>query len=512
MWGFFSPLLPFFAMMVFSGAVIPGTAWCLGRRRRRALRSGRAVRIGCRIRADQPPYPSEYTAGELVAALGGPVHFLPKRGAGPMLELPLGGEVQRTLYASPSRFNPEVQRAAVFYLTPSGATLLVEVITSDAANVRSVLGSVPTRTEPPRRLPPRIPGVWALCAAVALLGAVPVAGIAVFGRTVTAQVTADHDAFCRITWSDPWNGSHRTAGVDCDGEAKGDPVRVVALPRPFQGNAFDTYSLPTLGILCGALAGAAAIGIVGPHLLKRRRWRSAEAITAPGSVSFTLTKPPAEEPGSPPALTHAWLADAARAQNAQHEDPRIRTFRPDRPDIRRSPWWRVRVVREQVFYNCLSRGGVFTLAVGGATASPHGWGLVGAAIGAIGAIRIVWYAASGVRITRRLLRASRSHDEGHPMRYVRLYAPEDGEPWLILFPADAGDWARPTHSLALMPGHAQPMPPPVGTLSLHGTIEDGGVVVPWTGETVVWPASPLEVLPPGDKDAESFVLTLTGKA
>ncbi|MCW2873939.1 MAG: hypothetical protein JWL99_5259, partial [Streptomyces oryziradicis] len=37
-------------------------------------------------------------------------------------------------------------------------------------------------------------------------------------------------------------------------------------------------------------------------------------------------------------------------------------------------------------------------------------------------------------------------------------------------------------------------------------------VVPWTGETVVWPASPLEVLPPGDKDAESFVLTLTGKA
>jgi hypothetical protein len=90
--GFFGPLLPFFAMMVFSGAVIPGIAWCLGRRRRSALRSGRAVRIGCRIRADQPPYPGEYTAGEMVAALGGPVRFLPKRGAGPMLELPLGGE------------------------------------------------------------------------------------------------------------------------------------------------------------------------------------------------------------------------------------------------------------------------------------------------------------------------------------------------------------------------------------------------------------------------------------
>jgi hypothetical protein len=507
-WGFFSPLLPFFAMMVFSGAVIPGTAWCLGRRRRRALRSGRAVRIGCRIRADQPPYPGEYTAGELVAALGGPVHFLPKRGA--LLELPLGGEVQRSLYAPPSRFNKEVERSAVSYLTPAGVTLLVEVKASDADNVRSVLASVPTRTEPPRRLPLRIPGAWALCATLALLGAVPVAGIAVFGRTVTAQVTTDHDDFCRITWPDPWNGSHRTAHVDCDGEAKGDPVQVVALPRPFQGNAFDTYSLPFLGILCGSLLCASAIGTALPHLLKRRRWRSAEAITAPGSVS--LIKPPGDTAGSPPAPTYTWLADAARGQDAQHEDPRIRAFGPDRPDIRRSPWWRVRVVREQVFYNCLSRGGVFTLAVGGATASPHGWGLVGAVIGALGAIRIVWFAVSGVRITRRLLRASRSQEEGHPMRYVRLYGPEDGEPWLILFPADAGDWARPTHSLALMPGHAQPMPPPVGTLSLHGTIEDGGVVVPWTGETVLWPASPLKVLPPGDNDAESFVLTLTGNA
>lgn len=446
----FTGVLPYAAICAFLCFLVPSVPVWLGRRRARAVAAGRAIRIRGRLRADEPahgpthgpagaspyePPPGTAERGELVALPGGPLYFLTPEG--PVLELPPGGTFERTLYAragSAPGSGRRVVRTALVHRTPSGGTLRVETARGDSRALRAALEAPASAGPAPRALPARLPLWCAVLAVLALLGAVPVASIAVFGERVTAHVTSNTgDDYCGVGWTDPWDGSRRDAEVDCiradDRQyRRGDSLDVIALPRPLRGNAFDTDSLPILGALCAAGLLVSAVGCALGQLRWSRHWRPSEAVPA----AVTTPERP-EPPSGDPVLSLARPLDRLLAR---------RLHLP--PDFRDAPWWRVSVLRKLALRDGVSFGGLTLLGLalvllhdlwihdGGATA----WiGLT--ALTALGAAaRVAHRAFDATRVVRTLLRAVRSGDP-RELRYALLYVAEAADT-SCLCPDDPG--------------------------------------------------------------------------
>ncbi|MDJ0370124.1 hypothetical protein QMK19_10690 [Streptomyces sp. H10-C2] len=426
MWDGFTGVLPYAAFSAFLCFLVLSVPVWLGRGKARAIAAGRPVRIPCQLLGDEPPYAGEYERGELVVLSGGPLYFLSR--GGPVLELPPGGTFERTLYARAepgSGYGPwsgrRIVRTALVHRTPSGGSLRIETARGDSRALRAALQARPTGRPAPRRLPARLPVWCAVLGVVALLGAVPVTSIAVFGRQVAAHVTSNTgDDYCGVSWTDPWDGSRRAAEVDCirgdDGHyGRGDTLAVIALPRPLRGNAFDTDSLPILGALCGAELLVSAFGTLLPHLRWRRHWRPSEAVPAP----VAAPRPPAH-PSPDPVLSLARPLDRLLGRPLNLP-----------PDVHGSPWWRVSVLRKLVISDGVSFGGLTVLSVAavllyglwtqdsGATS----W-VVLAVVAALAALaRITYRAVDATRVVRTLLRAFRSGDV-QEIRYALLYVAE----------------------------------------------------------------------------------------
>ncbi|MCZ4103122.1 MULTISPECIES: hypothetical protein [Streptomyces] len=431
MWDGFTGVLPYVAFSAFLCFLVPSVPVWLGRRKARAIAAGRPIRIRSRLRVDEPPSASPDTGpsstserGELVALPGGPLYFLSSDGPVPVLELPPGGTFERTLYAragSAPGSGRRIVRTALVHRTPSGGSLRVETARGDSRALRAALQAPPTGRPAPRALPARLPVWCAVLAVLALLGAVPVASIAVFGKQVTAHVTSNTgDDYCGVGWADPWDGSRRDAEVDCiradDGHyRRGDTIDVIALPRPLRGNAFDTDSLPILGVLCAAELLVSALGFGLSQLRWSRHWRPSEAVPA------TVTTPEQpERPSTDPVLSLARPLDRLLAR---------RLHLP--PDFHDSPWWRVSVLRKLAVRDGVSFGGLTLLGLALVLlrdlwthdSDATVWIIV-AALTALGAAaRVVHRAVDATRVVRTLLRAVRSGDP-QEVRYALLYVAE----------------------------------------------------------------------------------------
>lgn len=456
MWDGFTGVLPYVAFSAFLCFLVPSVPMWLGRRKARAVAAGRPIRIRSRLRIDEPSHASPYEPphasphepshespygtrstserGELVVLPGGPLYFL--SGDGPVLELPPGGTFERTLYAragSAPGSGRRIVRTALVHRTPSGGSLRVETARGDSRALRAALQAPPTGRPVPRALPARLPVWCAVLAALALLGAVPVTSIAVFGRQVTAHVTANTgDDYCGVSWADPWDGSRRIAEVDCirtDDRhyRRGDTLDVIALPRPLRGNAFDTDSLPILGVLCGAELLVSALGFGLAHLRWRRHWQPSEAIPA----TVTVPEAPAR-PSADPVLSLARPLDRLLAR-------RLRLP----PDFHDSPWWRVSVLRKLAIRDGISFGGLTLLGV--ALALLHdlwahdpaatAWIALAVLTALVAAGRVAYRAVDATRVVRALLRAVRSGDP-QEIRYALLYVAEAADT-SCLCPGDA---------------------------------------------------------------------------
>ncbi|MEU3463666.1 hypothetical protein ABZ721_27425 [Streptomyces sp. NPDC006733] len=457
MWDGFTGVLPYVAISALLCFLVPAVPVLLGRRKARAVAAGRAIRIRGRLRIDEPahglPYePAHSTSvrGELVALPGGPLYFLPADPAdptdptgpagpagpadatdstdpsrSPVLELPPGGTFERTLYAragSAPGSGRRVVRTALVHRTPSGGSLRVETARGDSRALRAALEAPPGGRPAPRALPVRLPVWCAVLAALALIGAVPVVAFAVFGERVTAHVTSNTgNDYCGVGWTDPWDGSRRDAEVDCiradDRQyRRGESLDVIALPRPLRGNAFDTDSLPILGVLCASGVLVSGLGCAFGQLRWRRHWRPSEAV--PAAVTAPEHRP--EPPSGDPVLSLARPLDRLLAR---------RLHLP--PDFRDSPWWRVSVLRKLAIRDGVSFGGLtllgMTLAIlrdlwthdSGAT----GWIFL-TALAALGAAaQVVRRAAGAAGVIRGLLRAVRSGDP-QEVRRALLYIAE----------------------------------------------------------------------------------------
>ncbi|MDF9815232.1 hypothetical protein [Streptomyces sp. SPB162] len=441
MWDGFTGVLPYVAISAFLCFLVPSVPVWLGRRKARAVAAGRAIRIRGRLRVDAParrpadgspydpaeeapyePPPSTSERGELVALPGGPLYFLSSEG--PVLELPPGGTFERTLYAragSAPGSGRRIVRTALVHRTPSGGSLRVETARGDSHALRAALEAPASGGPAPRALPARLPVWCAVLAVLALLGAVPVASIAVFGERVTAHVTSNTgDDYCGVGWTDPWDGSRRDAEVDCiradDRQyRRGDSLDVIALPRPLRGNAFDTDSLPILGGLYAAGLLVSAVGFALGQLRWSRHWRPSEAVPA----AVTTPERPEPPPGDP-VLSLARPLDRLLAR---------RLHLP--PDFHDSPWWRVSVLRKLALRDGVSFGGLTLLGLalvllrdlwihdGDATVWIALMSLT--ALGA--AARVVHRAVDATRVVRTLLRAVRSGDP-QELRYALLYIAE----------------------------------------------------------------------------------------
>ncbi|MCZ4122131.1 hypothetical protein [Streptomyces sp. H39-S7] len=421
MWDGFTGVLPYVAISAFLCFLVPSVPVWLGRRKIRAVAAGRAIRIRSRLRVDEPAR-STSERGELVALPGGPLYFMPPEG--PVLELPPGGTFERTLYAragSVPGSGRRVVRTALVHRTPSGGSLRVETARGDSRALPAALQAPAGGRPAPRALPARLPVWCAVLAVLALLGAVPVASIAVFGERVTAHVTSNTgDDYCGVGWADPWDGSRRDAEVDCIRAderqyRRGDSLDVIALPRPLRGNAFDTDSLPILGALCAAGLLVSALGFALGHIRWSRHWRPSEAVPA---AATTPDRP--EQPSGDPVLSLARPLDRLLARRLHLA-----------PDFHDSPWWRVSVLRKLAIRDGVSFGGLTLLGL--ALVLLHDlwthdsdatlW-IALTALTALGAAaRVVHRAVDAARVVRTLLRAVRSGDP-QEVRHALLYVAE----------------------------------------------------------------------------------------
>lgn len=257
MWDGFTGVLPYVAFSAFLCFLVPSVPVWLGRRKIRAVAAGRPIRIRSRLRVDEPPSASPDTGpsstserGELVALPGGPLYFLSSDGPVPVLELPPGGTFERTLYAragSAPGSGRRIVRTALVHRTPSGGSLRVETARGDSRALRAALQAPPTGRPAPRALPARLPVWCAVLAVLALLGAVPVASIAVFGRQVTAHVTSNTgDDYCGVGWADPGTAPAGTPRSTASGRTTGTTgAATPSTSSPCPGRCAATPSTPT---------------------------------------------------------------------------------------------------------------------------------------------------------------------------------------------------------------------------------------------------------------------------
>ncbi len=490
-----------------------------GARRQAAVAAGRTVHIRCEL---------DDRSGHLLVDRGrGELLYLAQRG--PANTVPLDGTVTDLLRSVPRPFTFALAPVrALRYRTPDGVAREFRLLERDTETLRTLLSDPDawSATAPARRRHLNIP-VW--CAVplllTALLCAVYVQTYG-FGRETTATVTAVHrgtgadDSTCAVTW-----GGVHSASVDCSGrERTGQPLRVVARPWPFSGQAADLYDTrSSMALVGGVLAGTGILGTALPLLTYRRRNRRAGSgpwgpLPLPESSDAAAPEPDSL-PTDPAQLRYGPLAAAAHYGDAHRPG---RGVSPPRPRSRRSPrGWFLLEVLGSFAWGPLA----FTALLAGFSATPGDnplpWNLptqlVLAAVALVCVARIVQRAVATwpkARRVRRLLDGVPSR----PMRYVRLHGhinvgPEN-QPWLVLFDDgdEAGDEACPRYAqrVRALPGSVRGtlgVPAPVGVAAVSGGPEDGAVVCEIDGYRYL-PHGELREL--GTKSRRKLLLTLAG--
>lgn len=339
-------------------AVLAAVTTLRARRRRRAMSAGKAVRLGARVRGTGRRYPSRWTAGALVIE-GEHVGWSP-RGTDDVLGL--GSAGLDVLGVRPRRareWSLNENALVISARDRSGASLELAVHEVEFDNALAVLraakedpdGAVDQlQADRWARVPVAAAAVLSVAAVLtALLGYLYAAG-----RTTDATVTKYYDeGVCSITWSDPWDGRSHRAAVDCaESSQPGTAVRIVALPTPFRGEAFDLYDSHYFS--GGALAVLWLSGLGG--IAVRARSRRAD-LTGRQDLTTNASGPVVAL--TPEDVSFQAVVAAVRSRRG-----------PVSPTPRRVPavgqeesWWRIPVLRGFVTGGLLrALGGAVVLA------------------------------------------------------------------------------------------------------------------------------------------------------
>jgi hypothetical protein len=221
-----------------------------------------------------------------------------------------------------------------------------------------------------RRAAAAVPWWSAAAGALGLAGAGLLVCAYGVGETVRATVTGTGEYACRVAWADPWDGTRRTAEVDCDDEEveKGRSLAISAAAWPLRGEAFDREATPwLLGGATVVCAGLAAAGIAGRAL--SGRGLTTRVRRRPGPAPVPLEEGPRTAAGRPDdVLDYGHLAALARLLRSRLDTP-ARTA-PHEPDVRAAAWWRSPRLRGTALATGVSWTGLLLLA---ATAAFSAW-------------------------------------------------------------------------------------------------------------------------------------------
>jgi hypothetical protein len=266
-------------------------------------------------------------------------------------------------------------------LTVTGAAGLLGTVAAsagDAVRRRALLrylrdaetGRGPQSREPSvaRRAVELVPW-WAGAA-----GALGLAGVGLLlcayglGTTVRATVTGTEEYTCEVTWTDPWDGTRQSAGVDCEDQdtEAGQSVEITALPWPLRGEAFDREFTPwALGVGTAVSLTTAGAGVTVRALSHRRRDAGTGAETTALSVRLGKTSaqsPEASAPARPDdVLDRAHLTAVAELLGSRVTKPQH--CAPFEPDIRAVAWWRSPRLRHLALSSGISWGGLLALCL-----------------------------------------------------------------------------------------------------------------------------------------------------
>ena len=497
-----------------------------GARRRAAVAAGRTVYLRCEL--------DDRSGHLLVDRERGELLYLAQRG--PADTVPLDGTVTDLIRSVPRPFSFALAPVRTLrYRTREGAVREFRLMETDAETLRLLLSDPAawSATAPSRRRFLQLP-TW--CALPLLLAAVfgAVGGESyVFGHGTTATVTGVHagtgfsDSTCAVTWGAADRGGVHRAGVDCSGhEQVGQPLRVVARPWPFSGQAADLYdSRSWLTIFIGALLGVAALGTALPLLLAHRRNRRIGPgpwPPLPVPEPLDADAPEADSlPTDPSQLRYGPLAAAAHYGDAHRPGRGVSLPRPRSSRSTRG-WFLLEVLGSTAWIPL-----AFAALLAGLCVTPGEhpvpWNpltQLGLALVALACVaRIVQRSVATwpkARRVRQLMEAGPSR----PMRYVRLHGQINSgpkyQPWLVLFDADDtdgdGDEARPRYAqrVRALPGSVRGtlgVPAPVGVAQVSGGPEAGAVVCEIAGHRYL-PHGELREL--STKSRRKLLLTLAG--
>ncbi|MFI9628898.1 hypothetical protein [Streptomyces sp. NPDC052042] len=212
----------------------------------------------------------------------------------------------------------------VFAMTVMGTAGLIGIVAAsvgDARRLRRLRKLLLDGEGTPRTAPSGLVVPWWSwpAAALGLLGLGLAAFAYGFGHTVRAEVTGTAEYGCAVAWVDPWDGTRRTAEVDCEHAVRGDALTISALPWPLRGEAFDRDFTPVaLGFVTVCGIGTALLGVA---LRSRRSRHAGQLIPAPTPAGpATPASVPAGMPAESPAPASAPATDDAAAPASAIDD------------------------------------------------------------------------------------------------------------------------------------------------------------------------------------------------
>lgn len=305
-----------FVAVAVGSVVAPFVRGALAARKRRRYVAGEATRITVRARGGAP-FPRRWAWGSVDTAER-PLTFrrwVPFGRSAPLTGLTLVGR-----QVAPG---PGVEELVVFRLRPAdGGVVELGVSGSEAALFEQVLRDTNTRDDvasagPPRRRMPR----WRLVAAalgLAWLGAW--AYLVAAGTVLDATVVRNKDdGYCDVEWV--VGGRRESAEVDCTGSQPGEPLRIIALPAPFAGEAVDVV-VTRVAVPLIALPFLLPLGLHAAGRLRRRDGAPPAEPTLAGDVADAVPRLDRHElRWSRVAETVTWRAEV------------------EQWDVARVPWW-----------------------------------------------------------------------------------------------------------------------------------------------------------------------------
>jgi len=253
------------------------------RRRRAALQAGNAATFRVRLAGTATPYPQAPRRG--VLRVNADELTWTARGHGPVLDLTASG-LRPTGLREPRSGDGGGQNESV--LTAADAVgIAVRLVGLDGTlqNLHEVLS---TRAAPVHPGPPRVVhagrtrGAGLLLPAGLLLLALAGGAFTTWTLATGARVTAtviseeDADAYCKVRWTDPRDGSEHINGIDCYDDV-GEQVTLVALAEPLRGEVVASDD-PWFWAAVSAVVAVIALGWGARRMRSGRREQAAPAV------------------------------------------------------------------------------------------------------------------------------------------------------------------------------------------------------------------------------------------